>query len=213
MKWFRIPKEQAEKPTKGGYKDWKELLAIESEHQCVYCTIHEGQFGGIRNFHIEHYRPKSKDEFKHLENDYDNLFFACSICNCFKGADWPNDPNEDLEIVCYPDPSKVDYSILFSTNKDFILAGSRLSSKYIIERLYLNRPQLIFERRGDNLSLQIENALMVIKNMQNRLKNIKDDLSKQYLSKICSLLVDISELLNIQNKIRPYEINQIKKHG
>ena len=61
------PKEKTQQPTKGKYSDWKEILAEEGFNQCVYCAIPDACFGGIRNFHVEHYRPKSK--FKKLENN------------------------------------------------------------------------------------------------------------------------------------------------
>src|SRR6266508_6339823 len=150
MIFRRIEKEKSKQPSRGTYKDddWKSQIAEECFHQCVYCSINEPRFGGIRNFHVEHYRPKSIARFKHLENDIRNLFLACSICNCFKQADWPNDPNKRLNIPCYPDPSTVDYSTIISMNvNNYKLRGEKLASRYVIERLFLNRPQLLLERR------------------------------------------------------------------
>ena len=93
MKWFRIPKESSPLPKSGKYySDWKEDLSKEGKEQCVYCSVNINTFGGIRNFHVEHYRPKAKDKFPHLEHVYSNLFFACSICNGFKSDDWKNEP-------------------------------------------------------------------------------------------------------------------------
>jgi hypothetical protein len=72
MRWRRIPKEKYQAPQKGTYSDWKPQLAKEGFQQCVYCAVGEPAFGGFRNFHVEHYRPKKK--FAQLENDYANLF-------------------------------------------------------------------------------------------------------------------------------------------
>jgi 5-methylcytosine-specific restriction endonuclease McrA len=105
MNWRRIPKEKTVQPKKGRYSDWKEILAEEGFNQCVYCAIPDACFGGIRNFHVEHYRPKSK--FEKLENDIKNLFYACAICNTFKGDDWPGEPEKDFFAPCYPDPSLI----------------------------------------------------------------------------------------------------------
>lgn len=74
MNWKRIPKENSSQPSTGTYKDWKELLSVEGFHQCVYCSISEAEFGGIRNFHVEHYKPKSLPAFASLVNTYTNLF-------------------------------------------------------------------------------------------------------------------------------------------
>ena len=59
MNWKRVPKEKSNQPAKGTYSDWKVDLSKEGFHQCVYCTITEHSFGGIRNFHVEHFKPKS----------------------------------------------------------------------------------------------------------------------------------------------------------
>ncbi len=108
MKWKRVPKENCKQPTTGTYSDWKEILAEEGFHQCVYCAIPEPRFGGIRNFHVEHYRPKSLKRFQKLTNDIRNLYFACAICNTFKGDDWPAEPDAQFHSHCFPDPSKTD---------------------------------------------------------------------------------------------------------
>ena len=146
MKWHRINKDPTTFPKNGHYQDWKAPLREEAKYQCVYCCIGEGVFGGYRNFHIEHYKPKSI--FEILEHNYGNLFYACCICNVFKGDDWPAEPASDFSNFSYPDPSKVDYSELFEyeSTTGYVL-GKFTASKYMQERLYLNRPQLVQERR------------------------------------------------------------------
>src|SRR5688500_18636223 len=104
---MRIPKEKTPPPESGTYQDWKALLADEGAHQCVYCAITEASFGGIRNFHVEHFRPKSL--FQDLVNAFKNLFYACAICNVFKGDDW-KEPCGEQHHMGYLDPSVVDYS-------------------------------------------------------------------------------------------------------
>lgn len=114
--WKRIPKEVAIQPLQGIYSDWKPALSVEGYHQCVYCFVSETYFGGIRNFHVEHYRPKTK--FIPLTNVYSNLFYVCSICNSFKSDDWPNEPDTDYTKPFYPDPSIVDYCELFDIEEN-----------------------------------------------------------------------------------------------
>ena len=137
MEWRRIPKEASTKPTTGSYRDWKPHLAEEAEHQCVYCAIPDASFGGIRNFHVEHFRPKSK--FVDLKNDYANLFFACAICNTFKGNDWPNGSKDnDLSLAGYVNPSKRCYGDLVSIDPHSHMAESTVpAGLYMVERLYL----------------------------------------------------------------------------
>lgn len=142
-----IHKDSKNQPT-GVYTDpgWKEQIAKECNYQCVYCSIHETHWGGIDHYHIDHFRPKSLGRFADLENDICNLFYSCPVCNRFKSDDWPSDP--DLNVPSYPDPSVTDYSTLFdSDTENYTLAGKCVSAIYIIHRLYLNRPQLVYERR------------------------------------------------------------------
>ena len=61
MNWIIIVKDPERLPRRGNYRnqEWKQQLAEKGHNQCVYCAIHENIMGGIRNFHVEHYRPKS----------------------------------------------------------------------------------------------------------------------------------------------------------
>ena len=147
MLWRLIDKTKTIRPTTVGYAAWKPDLAEEGFHQCVYCAIDENTFGSIRNYHVEHYRPKALPQFKHLRVDFDNLFYACSICNGFKGDDWRDNDADVLNVVGYPDPSKTDYADLFDVDEGGLASGRFVSSEYIVRRLYLNRPQLISYRR------------------------------------------------------------------
>ncbi|MCP3041190.1 HNH endonuclease [Xanthomonas euvesicatoria pv. allii] len=148
MPWFKVDKDSAVQPD-GVYKQWKEIVRKECKCQCVYCSINEGSFGGVRNFHLDHYRPKKT--FAHLENVISNIFYACSICNSFKGADWPNEPALDFSNYSYPDPSKVDYSTILNEDDGGVVYSHVVSGRYLVERLYINRPQMIMLRRRDNI--------------------------------------------------------------
>lgn len=157
MKWRKVDKSTTERPTKGGYSDWKELLAIEGKHRCVYCCIFEGHFGGIRNFHVEHYRPKAKRP--DLVNAYDNLFYACGICNVLKSDDWHEPPAEGFDAPFYPNPEHVDYSVLFQINRETAeVSGVSIAGKYLVERLHLNRAQVLRNRKFHFLLEDLEDV-------------------------------------------------------
>lgn len=146
MRWRRINKDSDYQPANGTYKDWKPELAVEAENRCVYCAIHENSMGGIRNFHVEHYRPKSR--FQELINDYRNLYYSCPICNTFKSNDWPREPVNDFSVACYPDPSQTDYNGLYDISRTTgVIAGKNVAALYVQEKIFLNRPQLITERK------------------------------------------------------------------
>lgn len=210
MRWKRIPKENTTQPDGGNYREWKELLAEEGFHQCVYCAIHEACFGGIRNFHVEHYRPKSK--FMELETDIKNLFYACAICNVFKSNDWPEDPCEDFSNPSYPDPSQVDYNDLFSVNDSMgVVEGKYIASKYIVEKLYLNRPQLIVERRIAHVFRQLDGYCAFFRRKLSILTKINRVESKKFVERLATLVLNICTLQGELLKLRPYEEADIRR--
>jgi 5-methylcytosine-specific restriction endonuclease McrA len=210
MKWKRIPKENCIQPSSGTCHEWKAIIAAEGFFQCVYCAIHESSFGGTRNFHVEHYRPKSK--FRHLEHDIINLFYACAICNTFKGDDWPDEPLEDLSNPSYPDPSKTDYNELFNYTKSVgALEGKFVTSKYLIEKLYLNRPQLIIERRMSASLSRLRSMQEFIDNAIPALESNQCPEAKTYLVRLAKVINKISKLQNAIRKLRPYDEEDIKR--
>jgi hypothetical protein len=54
------------------------------DYRCGYCTVSEVDAGG--ELTVDHYRPVSA---RGDESD-DNLVYACSRCNLFKGDFWPS---------------------------------------------------------------------------------------------------------------------------
>lgn len=194
MKWRRIPKENSKQPASGTYSDWKEILAEEGAHQCVYCAIPEPRFGGIRNFHVEHYRPKGIKRFKKLTNDIRNLYFACAICNTFKRDDWPAEPDPTHCIHCFPDPSATDYSDIFSALDNGQIEGRYAASKYVTEKLFLNRPQLIYERRYASLVARLQAATEDVAPLINDLANLlpHDNEAATALVELCNAQAEIN---------------------
>ncbi len=146
MQWPNLVGKARIRPPGKAWHQWKQVIADHCDGRCVYCAIPEGRFGGIRNFHIEHFRPKVK--FPQLENDIQNLYLACAICNVLKCDDWPGEPVADHSRATYPDPFLTDYNSLFvisSTTHE--VTSPTVAGKYLVERVLLNRAQLILERR------------------------------------------------------------------
>lgn len=199
-----IHKDPSTQPKTGTYSDWKPQISSECYNQCVYCTIHENKWGGLDNYHVEHFRPKSLSAFKHLENDICNLFLACPVCNRFKSDDWPADP--DLSVPSYPDPSVTDYSnIFYPNNTSFTISGSCISANYVIERLFLNRPQLIYERRETLLK---EKEVALFNEVVELASKIND---KELMTKVFTIIAEIRNHLAARENIRPYKLAEIRK--
>ena len=62
-------------------KDIKEFLRRETADKCAYC---ESKVPHIDHGDVEHILPKSI--FPHLQFDYENLTYACGVCNTKKGS-------------------------------------------------------------------------------------------------------------------------------
>lgn len=187
----------------GVYADWKQQVSDDCFNQCIYCSIHENPWGGIDHYHIEHFRPKSK--FEKLENVITNLYHACPICNKFKSDDWPAEP-DDLNQICYPDPSDYNYSDLFKIDKNaFTISGKYTSSTYLINRLYLNRSQLVYERREQYLKIKAEALIEDAK----KLSELSED--TLLIKRTLQIIANLTQHLHSRGKIAPYKLTEIRK--
>jgi hypothetical protein len=205
MNWKQASKDPKNQPSGDDPSLWKEQIAEECFRQCVYCAIGERPWGGLDHYHIDHYRPESK--FKDLNIDICNLFLACPVCNRFKSNDWPGE-SDNLENICYPDPSKVDYNILFDLDSsNFSIRGKYKSANYLIHRLYLNRPQLLYERRESAL-LAKESSLS---DTVSQLAIACDD--NKLMKKAIELTNKIRQHLQARENVRPYKLAEIRKNG
>ncbi len=214
MNWKLIDKSKTKQPKSGKYSSWKPRLAREGFFQCVYCSIHETPMGGIRNFAVEHYKPKSISKFAHLENDIRNLFYACSICNGFKGPDWYDVSPTNFSNVVYPDPSVTNYSVLFTVDeKTGLIIGKNVAGKYILERLFLNRTQLILDRKLIIAKRKTSAIAGLLDEQFETLKEIEGDEVnvKNLMSEIYTGTRKVAQISDLIEKTRPYTPGQIKK--
>lgn len=203
MNWFRVPKEAATPSAQTTYQGWKGELAVEARHQCVYCCISEAGFGGFRNFHVEHFRPKSR--FPALEIAYLNLFYACAVCNAFKLNDWPSDA-EESSAACYLDPSKVDYSTLFDVDHSRgVVTAKCVAAMYLEHRLHLNRPQLAVARRYRHLFQRL-----AVLNRTLRAGLSSERVTKARAIRVAKLTTKIADVLMRAAQARPYAADQLR---
>ncbi|MFB9080228.1 HNH endonuclease [Flavobacterium procerum] len=213
MNWKIIVKSPENLLTERLYQECKEDLSREAEHRCIYCCIHESRFGGIRNFHVEHYKPKSK--YDKLKNTYSNLFYSCSICNCFKGNDWPNDPDDVYEKPFYPDPLIVNYSDYMMVDYETgFVEGLRKTTKYVVEKLYLNRPQLVNERKFFGLMEKMRLNYQLLENIELRMSNASQEERIRVMDlfiKATSAMREISQLQIKLQTVNPYTIVQVRR--
>lgn len=125
------------------YRKYKPYLRKYFNHRCVYCEIREPEFGGMRNFCVEHYRSKSK--FPQLKTAIENLLYACSYCNSFKGNYWPNLIQVLLnEIILNPRTDDINHHIETSKPEWY---GKTYRGKWNISRLQLSSIRMINIRK------------------------------------------------------------------
>ncbi|WP_298514121.1 HNH endonuclease [uncultured Kordia sp.] len=211
MKWTIINKNLTKRPIKvSEYRKYRSEIRLEAKEKCVYCAIHENSLGGSDNFHIEHFKPKSK--FSALEKEFENLFYACAICNRFKSNDWPEEPNSNHSVPSYPDPKQVNYNTLFDIDENGLLHGKYVASKYIIEKIVLNRPQLINERKEFKLRARLDKAIMNLPELASKVLLVdrsekRDLLLQEYMH----LTAEIISFQNSEKKISRYRPSEIKR--
>ncbi len=199
MNWKRIDKSRTVKPTKGIYKDWKDILADEGYHQCVYCSTKDKRLGGIRFYHVEHFKPKSL--FPELRDDINNLYYSCPICNVFKNNDW-YDVIDDFNVIHYPNPSQVDYSDLFAIIDGGTLVGKNKCGEYLVIKLGLNRNQLLLDRKLIILILAYHNLKFEYQKLINHLFDIiRKDKGCKAIELLESMTITYNSLNDIKDRL------------
>lgn len=61
---------------------FREWLRDEFAFRCVYCLEREQWVNPTGHFHAEHFEPAAQQP--NLELEYDNLLYACHVCNAIK---------------------------------------------------------------------------------------------------------------------------------
>ncbi|ATH70838.1 HNH endonuclease [Bacillus altitudinis] len=173
------------------YRSFKSYLIKDFNNRCGYCDAYDGWSGGPRVYHIDHFAPKSK--FPHLENEYENLVYACPFCNLAKGNDWLSD-SENISFVAdkgYLNPVLDDYNAYFfrdacgniQTNTETVQA--RYMHKKL--KLYLERHRIIW-----NLTKIWENKMKI----QEALEKCKEsEQYKELLMHYAELSIEFDEFL------------------
>jgi len=128
-------------PKQKTYQAYKPYLRKDFRTRCAYCLIHEAHFGGLRNYHIDHFRPKKR--FPELILTYTNLYYACGLCNTYKGETWPS-PEQLQAGFEFGDPCKENlYEKHFQINeRDGSLRALTKIGQYTKDHLRLDRRQL-----------------------------------------------------------------------
>lgn len=104
--------------------------------RCGYCGIREADAGA--KLTIDHFQPRSQGG----SDETDNLVYCCHACNEFKGDYWQ--PNATHRIL---HPLRDDHSEHFVLTSEDVLNPLTETGAFHIQRLHLNRRELISHRR------------------------------------------------------------------
>lgn len=171
------------------YEDYKQELRDDFGGKCAYCDDSDAFCGGRRNYHIDHFAPKTR--FPELINTYSNLLYACPYCNIAKSDKWEGNNatsplNAKGEGFC--DPCTQEYYKHLKRNKNGYIEYIDSTGEYMYKnlKLYLVRHALIYT--ADALKskiLEIDNYIMNNKNILhvttiNQLIDIKKQLAVEF---------------------------------
>ena len=144
------------------YRAYKSYLREDFNRRCGYCDDRDIICGGIRGFHIDHFRPRK--HFPHLENDYTNLVYACPYCNGGKSDDWPSgtEAHSVLGGKGYIDPCEMDFDNHFERHNDGKIRPKTDVGNYMFAKLKLGlrRHELAWKyERLEKLLLRLTDEL------------------------------------------------------
>lgn len=121
-------------------------LAVMTDGRCAYCDGYP--IGAMGEEQIDHFRPKSRQEFYHLVCEWTNLFLICSACNKAKLQQWD-------DMLLRPDHPHFafDRYFIYLTDSGMIgpnpaaLPDEQESATRTIRLFSLNRPDACILRR------------------------------------------------------------------
>jgi hypothetical protein len=127
----------------------REQVRHRAHGACEFCGITEIDAGGMLT--IDHFQPHTKAGSDTLEN----LIYACVACNQYKQDYWPR--TETAPILWNPRQESANQH--FVEQEDGELTALTPAGVFTIQRLRLNRSQLIAARQRRQEQLQVERLL------------------------------------------------------
>jgi len=152
------------------YTSFKPYLREDFNRRCGYCDDRDVICGGVRGFHIDHFRPRK--HFEHLENDYNNLVYACPYCNGGKSDDWPSG-NEELTVLDgrgYIDPCDTDFDKQFERYIDGRIRPKTDVGNYMFKKLKLGL-------RRHELAWMYEKLGRLLRDLTDELRNFSGEIA------------------------------------
>lgn len=141
-------------PNRSKHGAYRSCLRLDFGYRCVYCGCHEVEVapGAAQGgFEVEHFRPRSRKEFRRYASDYQNLHWSCRACNAAKSDGWPSPEEQELGYVLL-DPVADSLAEHLAGGDDFELVALTAAGEYFIDTFDLNS-QLHRHRRERKASV------------------------------------------------------------
>jgi hypothetical protein len=136
--------------------------------RCAYCGVHEDTVGATLT--VDHHRPRSKGG----TDEEENLVYSCPRCNEHKGAYWHEQDPPHVRLL-NPGHDTLDAHV--REDDDGRLAGLTREGTFFIERLRLNRQQLVAYRlafRSESLLVeQLEASRRRIADLERTISDLR----------------------------------------
>lgn len=116
-------------------RELREAVRRAYNFRCGYCGVHENEVGS--ELEIDHFCPSAAGGSDELSN----LVYCCPACNRNKSDYWPGDETRRLLH-----PHQDDWALHLQQAEDGRLAALTERGALHLQRLRLNRPQLIAAR-------------------------------------------------------------------
>lgn len=136
--------------------------------RCGYCGVHEIDTGATLT--IDHHRPLAYDG---TEND-ENLVYCCPRCNQHKGAYWHEIHAPYIRLL-HPLNDELTQHIF--QQQDAHLLGQTPEGMFYIQRLHLNRPQLVAHRLQQR---EIQRRLNKVNELRESLRDLRHQMALAY---------------------------------
>ena len=161
--------------TYASYRSYKKYLAADFNSRCGYTDCPDFWFGGKNTFHIDHFKPFSKNP--KLETAYSNLVYCCSYVNILKSDDEGD----------YLDPCDNDFNDHFERGSDGTIIPKSTSKEgnYMHSKLQLGLVRYSLIWKLEEIRLQINKLNKEIKDpknseFKNELRIIHSELAEEF---------------------------------
>ncbi len=126
----------------------RDALRARYQFRCGYCGTTEVDAGG--ELTADHFHPRSRSG----AHAPDNWVYACITCNDYKGNHWQPD---SVHRILHP--LRDDLTEHIREDEDGRLVGLTETGRFHIERLQLNRPQLVVQRQRNRQLQELHQRL------------------------------------------------------